>query len=88
MKRISLPRIFVFIVSVIALSKFFEAGRFISSEMNFNHIGTSIFSLLVFTITLLAMGYWVYVEEKEKNNLKHTFGLYEWFYKRKGQGTK
>ena len=69
---VSAIRLAVFVISVIALSKFFEAGSL------------SIFSLLIFTLTLLVMGYWIYAEEKEKNNLRIKFGLYEWFYKKKG----
>lgn len=82
MKNIKLLRIFVFFVSVVALSRFFEAGRLISSELSVSHIGVSILPLLVFVSTLFFMGYWVYVEEKEKNNLRIKFGLYEWFYEK------
>ena len=86
MKKLNPVRIFVFFLSVYFLSKFFEAGRLVSQEGNFNHLPLSIFSLLVFIVTLFLMGYWVYKEEKEKNNLKVKFGLYEWFYnKKKGE---
>lgn len=82
MKNIKPLRLFVFFISVIALSKFFEAGRLISSELTFSHIGISILSLLAFFSSLLMMGYWVYVDEKEKNNLKIKFGLYEWLHEK------
>ena len=84
MKKFNLIRLVVFFVAVIALSKFFEAGRLIAETQTFAHIGMSIFSLLVFTIALLIMGYWIYEEEKGKNNLKHKFGFYEWINERLG----
>ena len=85
MKTFHPLRLAVFALATIALARFFEAGRLISSEMSFEHLSLSIFSLLVFIFSLLVMGYWVYIDEKEKNNLKNKFGLYEWFYKMKGQ---
>lgn len=78
-------RLVVFIIATISLANFFEAGRIISAEKTFNHIPLSVFSLLIFLLALLVMGYWVYSEEKEKNNLRIKFGLYEWIYKRLGK---
>ena len=80
MKKFHPIRLVAFIVATVALSKFFEAGRMISSEMTFKHLSNSVFSLLVFIFALLILGYWIYADEKEKNNLKHKFGLFEWFY--------
>ena len=80
LKDIKPFRFIIFFMSVIALSRFFEAGRLISSEMSFAHLGISVISALVFLLTLFLMGYWVYSDEKEKNNLKIKFGLYEWLY--------
>ena len=85
MKKFNLIRFIVFAVVTIALAKFFEGGRLISSEMTFEHLSLSVISLLTFIVSLFILGYWIYVDEKEKNNLKHTFGLYEWLYKRKSQ---
>ena len=73
---------------MVALSKFFETGRLISQEQTFAHLGESILSLVIFTFTLLLLGYWVYVDEKEKNNLRIKFALYEWFYNKKARGNK
>lgn len=81
MKKVNLLRFVVFIASVVALSKFFEAGRLIASEKTFAHVPVSIFSLLIFVLTLFLMGYWIYNEEKEKNNLRIKFGPYEWLHK-------
>jgi len=82
-------RLIVFIIATISLANFFEAGRIISTEKTFSHVPFSVISLLIFVLALLVMGYWVYSEEKEKNNLKIKFGLYEWFYKRtKEQGVR
>ena len=83
MKKINLLRILVFCVSVYSLSVFFEAGRLIAYEKTLTHLGTSIFSGLVFVLSLLVIGFWVYSEEKQKNNLKIKFGLYEWFYNKR-----
>ncbi len=82
MKNIKPLRLFVFFISVIALSKFFEAGKLISSELTLLPIGISILSLLVFISSLLMLGFWVYVDEKEKKNLKIKFGLYEWLHEK------
>ena len=76
MKKFHLLRLLVVCISVFALSKFFEAGKEIA-------YCKSIVSFLVFAFTVLVMGYWIYKEEKEKNNLRVRFGLYEWFLKRK-----
>ena len=80
LKNIKPFRLIVFFISVFALSEFFEAGRLISSEMTFAHLGISVISALVFLLTLFLMGYWIYVDEKEKDNLKIKFGFYEWLY--------
>jgi ammonia channel protein AmtB len=84
-KKFNLTRLLVFLLSVFTLSKFFEAGRLIAEEQTLIHLITSLFSLVVFVLTLFVMGYWVYAEEKEKNNLKHKFSLYEWIYQFRGQ---
>ena len=79
MKNIKPLRLIVFFVSVFSLSQFFDAGRIIASEKTFAHFSMVIFSGFVFAASLLVMGYWIYTEEKEKNNLNIKFGLYEWF---------
>ena len=83
MKKFNPIRLVVFFIAVVALSKFFETGRLIAEERTFVHFGASVFSLIIFAFTLLIMGYWVYAEEKEKNNLNHKFGIYEWFYRKR-----
>ena len=80
MKKFHLIRLAVFLITTIALAKFFEAGRLIATEQTFAHVPSSIFSLFTFLFSLFILGYWVYVDEKEKNNLKHKFGLYEWIH--------
>ncbi len=82
MKKFSLVRLFIFVVCTVSLAAFFEAGRKIAHEQTFSHVIYSVGSLLVFLLSLLILGYWVYSEEKEKNNLKIRFGLYEWIYER------
>ena len=83
MKKFNPIRLVVFFIAVVALSKFFEAGRLMAEERTFVHFGASVFSLIIFAFTLLIMGYWVYIEEKEKNNLRNKFGIYEWFYRKR-----
>ena len=85
MKKINLTKIIVFCLSVYSLSLFFESGRLIAYERTLAHLGVSIFSGLVFVLSLLVTGYWVYEEEKQKNNLRIKFGLYEWFYEKRGE---
>ena len=82
MKKLSLIRLFVFAVSTVSLAAFFEAGRKIASEQTFTHVFSSVGSLFVFLLSVFILGYWVYAEEKEKNNLKIKFGLYEWIHER------
>ena len=78
-------RLIVFLISTIALANFFEAGRVIASEGTFLHVSMSLISGLIVLFTLFILGYWIYEDEKEKGNLKHTFGLYEWMYRLRGQ---
>ena len=85
MKKFNLIRFIVFGVATVSLAKFFEAGRLISSEMTFEHLSHSAFFLFSFFFSLLILGYWIYADEKEKNNLKYKFGLYEWIYKKREQ---
>ena len=80
MKKINIARIVLFCIATYSLSVFFEAGRLLAYEKLVIHLGTSIFSGLIFLFSLLVIGFWVYKEEKEKNNLRIKFGLYEWFY--------
>ena len=80
MKKLSLIRLFVFVVSTVSLAAFFKAGRRIASEQTFSHVFSSVGSLFVFLLSVFILGYWVYAEEKEKNNIRIKFGLYEWIY--------
>ena len=77
-KYLNIGRILTFLIGVYSLSVFFEAGRLIANEQTFQHITTAVFSLLAFSFCLFVMGYWVYIEDREKNNLRVKFGLYEW----------
>jgi hypothetical protein len=82
MKNFKPHRLVIFVVATVALANFFEAGRLISSEMTFRHVSTSVLSLLLFIFALFVLGYWVYSDEKGKNNLRVKFGMYEWLYKK------
>ena len=82
MKKFSLVRLFVFVASTVSLAAFFEAGRKIASEQTFIHVVSSLISLSGFLFSLLILGYWVYAEEKEKNNIRIKFALYEWMYEK------
>ena len=81
MKKFNLIRALIFIVSIFSLSSFFEAGRIIANEQTLSHLWTVVLSGIIFLLSLFIMGYWVYAEEKEKNNLKVNFKLFEWIYK-------
>jgi hypothetical protein len=74
-------RLFIFFIATIALAKFFEAGRLIANEQTFAHISMSLFSLLTLAFSFFLLGYWIYEDEKEKNNLRINFKLYEMLYK-------
>lgn len=81
MKMFSPIRLFVFGIAVYALSVFFEAGRLISSSQSLAFIPMTIFSILALISSLFIMGYWIYAEEKEKNNLANEFAPYEYIYR-------
>ncbi len=81
MKKINIIRVIVFCVATYSLAMFFEAGRLISSDLTLKFIPMSFLSILAFIISMFVIGYWVYVEEKEKNNLAKQFGPYESVYK-------
>ena len=86
MKMFHPIRLIVFLIATVALAKFFEAGRIIAFEQTFVHVLLAVFSLSTFLLMLLIMGYWVYSEEKGKDNLRIKFDLYEWIYKIRSQG--
>ena len=86
MKNLKPIRLIIFFAAIIALAKFFEAGRMIAENQTFLHVPLSVLSFLTFILLMLLLGYWIYADEKEKGNLRVTFGLYEWAYKlRKNQ---
>ncbi len=85
MKKFNVARILMFCLCVYSLSVFFEAGRLIAFERTFAYLGMSIASGIVFALSLLFIGYWIYEEEKEKNNLRVKFGLYEWYYSKRSK---
>jgi len=80
MKKFSLIRFLVFIASTVSLAAFFEAGRKMAQSFSFVPLLSSIVSFIIVVLSILALGYWIYAEEKEKNNLRIQFGLYEWIY--------
>lgn len=80
MKMLKPIRLLVFFIATIALAKFFEAGRLIANEQTFVHVPVSLFSFSVLAISFFLLGYWIYTDEKEKNNLRIKFGPYEWLY--------
>lgn len=82
MKMLKPIRLLVFFIATIALAKFFEAGRLIANEQTFNHVPLSFFSLLTLVLSFFVLGYWIYEDEKKKNNLRINFSLYEWIYKK------
>lgn len=81
MKMFSPIRLFVFGIAVYALSVFFEAGRLMSSSESLSFIPMIIFSVFALLSSLFIMGYWIYIEEKEKNNLANEFAPYEYIHR-------
>lgn len=77
MKFLNPLRLFIFVISVVALANFFEAGRLISSEQNLNHIWMSVLSFLILAFSLFVMGYLIYKDEKKKGTLKVKIKVYE-----------
>lgn len=81
MKQLKPIRLLIFFAATISLAKFFEAGRLIADDGSFAFVPMSILSLLALVFFVFVLGYWVYEDEKEKNNLRVRFGIYEWVYK-------
>jgi len=77
-KKLNIARIIVFCTATYALAMFFESGRMIADDQTFKHIPMSVFSLFLLALSLFIIGYWIYFEEKEKNNLSKEFSPYEW----------
>jgi ammonia channel protein AmtB len=77
-EKINIARIIVFSTATYALAMFFESGRMIAADQTFKYIPMSVFSLFLLALSLFIIGYWIYFEEKEKNNLGKEFGPYEW----------
>lgn len=88
MKMFHPIRLIVFCLAVYFLSVFFEAGRLISYEMTFEHLPMSVFSLIATGLCLFLIGYWVYEDEKIKNNIRVKFLPYEMIYKKFGMEKK
>jgi hypothetical protein len=71
-----------FTCTVITLSWFFEGWREVSRSVTPPHVLVLVAGTTLTLVLLMVQGYWVYVEEKLKGNLRKRFGLYEKIYER------
>ncbi len=69
-----------FSCAVVALSWFFEGWRKINESPTLPHFGILLAGSLLTLVFLGVHGYWVYVEEKLKGNLKKRVDLFERIY--------
>tara|TARA_B100001989_G_C24320651_1_gene354981 strand:- start:100 stop:390 length:291 start_codon:yes stop_codon:yes gene_type:complete len=73
---------FAFVVATIAITKFFTSHKYFT-EGN-SGIGYTVLalSLVFFILSSLFMAFEIYAEEKDKDNLRVEYPLFENFYKR------
>lgn len=83
MKKISISYWVVFILATIALSKFFNAHKFLETGEDIQAFLNISISLLVLIMTLAFMAYKIYSEEKIKNNLKIRIPVFDWIFERR-----
>ncbi len=75
-------RAVAFTCTVITLSWCFEGQREISRGVTAPHVLVLVAGITLTLVLLMVQGYWVYVEEKLKGNLRKRIGLYEKIYDR------
>lgn len=83
-KKFKLSYWIVFILAVFALSEFFGAHKYFASGSSANPALMILLSLLVFALCVVYLSYQVYAEEKDQNNLRVSFGPFEYLYKKLG----
>jgi len=69
-----------FVVTVIALSWFFEGWRQVSSGITLTHCAVLIAGTGLTLALLAVQAYWIYIEEKSKGTLKRRIGIFERIY--------
>lgn len=74
----------VFIIAVMSLSEFFGGHKYLNGDSTKAMIMIPA-SMLVFLLCIFYLGYQVYKEEKEKNNLKLSFAPFEFIYGKWGK---
>ncbi len=76
--KVKLPiRIAVIILSVLALSWFFEGWRQINKGITLSHVAFFISGILVTAVLLWLQGFWIYLEEKYKGTLRRKIELFD-----------
>ena|ERR1700722_8983227 len=82
----------VIILSILALSLFFEGWRQIKTGITAGHLAILISGILSTIVLLWVQAFWIYVEEKAKGNLKkkvvHFDRLEKYLQEKRGQAAK
>ena len=81
-KKFNLPFYIAFIVATIAITKFFTSNHYFKAGEDLLGYIVIAVSLIVLALSSLFMAFEIYSEEKEKNNLRVTWSLFEYLYKR------
>ncbi len=85
--KVKLPiRLAVIVLSVLALSWFFEGWRQINKGFTLSHILVFVSGTLITAVLLWLQGFWIYLEEKYKGTLRKKIEHFEkleqsWFKK-------
>lgn len=76
--KVKLPiRIAVIILSVLALSWFFEGWREINKSITLVHVAVFVSGTVVTAALLYLQGFWIYLEEKYKGTLRRQIEHFE-----------
>jgi len=70
----------VFVIATIAITEFFTAYKYIQANDPVRAFWVITLSLLAFFVSVFFMTYKIYAEEKDKDNLRMRFALFEMVY--------
>lgn len=71
-----------FAVATIAITKFFTSHKYFTEGNSLMGYNVVIVSLFFFVVSCFFMAFEIYAEEKEKNNLRVSFPVFEFLYRK------
>lgn len=81
-KKFNLPFYVAFIIATIGITKFFTSHHYFTAGDSIMGYTVVVVSLLAFFLSCFYMAFVVYCEEKEKDNLRVNWSIFEYLYKR------